>query len=101
MLRSPIAQLVLLSGNRSLARPGSTARCPRGRAVARTAASGGPVEQLGGGPSVDHALDRHAALDRPLAAVALPVELPRGVRIGVDGEVAADLDGQAQQPLRW
>ena len=38
---------------------------------------------------------RHAALDRPLAAVALPVQLTGRVRVGVDGELAAQLDGQA------
>ena len=36
---------------------------------------------------------------RPGGAVAQPVELAGGVRVGVDGEVAAQLDGQAQQPV--
>ena len=34
---------------------------------------------------------------RPGAAAAQPVELPRRVRVGVDGEQAAGLGGQAQQ----
>ena len=51
-------------------------------------------------PRVEDALGRHAAFRRPGAAVVEPVELPGRVRVGVDREQAAGLDGQAQQPLR-
>ena len=59
------------------------------------------VEQLLERPRVEHPVGGHLALDGPLAAVAQPVELAGGVRVGIDREDAARLDRLAQQPFRW
>jgi hypothetical protein len=59
-----------------------------------------PGQQLLGRPGVDHLLQRNTALEGPLAAVALPIELPGGVRVGVDGELAAELHRETEQPAR-
>src|SRR3954470_10331200 len=60
-----------------------------------------PVQQFACCPGVDDALHRHAALDRALAPVALPVQLAGRVRVGVDRELAAELDGEGEEGLRW
>src|SRR5687768_9967043 len=87
---------------------GRTSRCSlRGPGLSRTArrstgpdgalvgltdvSSSGPGQESVRRPGVDDSLDRHATLDRPFAAVALPVQLAGGVRVGIDGELAAEL----------
>lgn len=52
-----------------------------------------PAEELVSGPGVDHPVRRDTAQRGPLAAEPLPVELAGGVRVGVDGEQAARLQG--------
>src|SRR6266542_1837450 len=52
------------------------------------------------GAGVDHPVRGDAVALGPHAAVFQPVELARGVRVGVDGEHAACLGGQAQEPAR-
>ena len=54
-------------------------------------------KQVVGAPGVDHPVDRHLAFGSPVAAVGLPLELAGGMRIGVDREVAAVVDGQVEQ----
>src|SRR3954453_12251682 len=68
-----------------------TAASCQGLTVAAAELLGCPVEQLVHRPGVDDLLGVDAALDRPLAAVALPVELAGRVGVGVDGELAAGL----------
>jgi hypothetical protein len=78
--------------------PGALARGPR--MAGPFGSTGGPLQEPVRGPAVDHPLGRDPALDRPLATVALPVELAGGVRVGVDGELAAQVDGEGEQPQR-
>ena len=81
------ARAVRPSRRRALTSFSNVCLCPllvgRGRR-GEPASARRPGQQLVGRPGVDDPLGRHAALDRPLAAVALPVELARGVRVGVD-----------------
>src|SRR6202034_301931 len=50
------------------------------------------------GPGVDHPVGRDAVPLGALAAVLQPVELAGRVRVGVDGEQAASLGREAQDP---
>jgi len=54
-----------------------------------------PRDKVLGAQGFDDALGRDAAGDGPGAAVGEPVELPGRVRVGVDGEAAAGLKGNA------
>ena len=53
-----------------------------------------PAEEVGGGPCVHDTLGRNAGLYSPFTAVGLPVQLAGRVRVGVDGELTAQLDGE-------
>src|SRR5215831_4719776 len=78
-------------------------RCPRSRA-AWPAGSGllapATAHQVAGAAGVDHPVRPDAVPFSPRAATVQPVELAGGVRVAVDGEQAADLGRQAQQPVR-
>jgi hypothetical protein len=63
-------------------------------------AAGSPGDQVSGAAGVDHPGRLDAVPFRLYAAAVQPVELPGGVRVGVDGEQAAGLGGQGQQPVR-
>ena len=62
---------------------------------------GRPGHQIVHRPRVHHVVDVDPTAGGSLAAVGLPVKLSRRMRVGVDGEDAAGLDGEPQQSLRW
>src|SRR5438874_12242386 len=59
-----------------------------------------PGDEVGSAQRVDDSIGRNAAGCGPFATDHLPVELPGGVSIGVDGEAATCLHCQSEQPLR-
>ena len=59
-----------------------------------------PGDELVRAAGIDHPVRREAELFRPDRAVDQPVQLAGRVRVGVDGEDAADLGGQGEQPVR-
>jgi hypothetical protein len=63
-------------------------------------ARGGPLEDLLHRPCRDDPLRRDAQSLGPLAAQRLEVELARRVRVGVDGEPAAEIGGQVDELVR-
>src|SRR3954462_5271668 len=67
-------------GPREASMFGGCGRQPAATAV-RDVLGAGPGAQVSGGPGVDDALARHTAFDGARAAVALPVQLTRGVRV--------------------
>src|ERR1700710_214364 len=79
----------------NLSHPPTLPREPEKPALICTVRAG-PGEQSLDRPGVDHIVHRHRAESRPLAAVAEPVELAGSVRVGVDAELAARLDGHGQ-----
>src|SRR6266516_5460686 len=89
-------------------RPGPAAGPGRGPADADPArlalpalrACGPAVRYFIRAPGVDHAIRGDARPLGPNGAVDQPVQLAGGVRVGVDGEHAAGLGGQLQQPVR-
>src|SRR5882757_266480 len=82
---------------RSVPRPEWSKSC-QSRGISR--ASPGPLEESFDGPGRDDPVHRYIVVERALGAVTEEVELPWRVRVGVDGEVAADLQRQCQQPRR-
>ena len=68
----------------------------RGRSFCVALLRANPVQQLLEGPRVQHTIQWHAHLGSAITAVRLPFQLPGGVRIAVDGEVTAVLDGHLQ-----
>ena len=62
----------------------SVVLAPRSVVTAPSAQPRAQVEQPVGRPGVEHPVGRHLAGGGPLAAVAQPVELAGGVRVGVD-----------------
>ena len=59
-----------------------------------------PLQEPFRGPGVHDPVRVEAEVLGPGAAVDLEVELPGGVRVGVDGEQAADLDREPEQSGR-
>src|SRR4051812_36127829 len=53
------------------------------------------------GHRIDHPARVQSGLLSALAAVALPFQLPRCVRVGVDREDAVALHGELEQAHRW
>src|SRR5882757_2019274 len=82
---------------RSVPRPEWSKSC-RSRGISR--ANPGPLEEAFDGPGSDDPVLGNVVVERALGAVTEEVELPRRVRVGVDGEVAADLQRQRQEPRR-
>ena len=64
------------------------------------AAGRAPAQQHAGRPGIDHAVFRDTTLGGAVAADVLPLELTRCVCIGIDGELAADIDCQLEQRAR-
>src|SRR3954452_10551057 len=73
------------------------AESPRGRPLGSAL---GPRPDLVDGPGRDDAFGRDAEPLGALAPERLHVELPRGVRVGVDGEEAAEVARQLDQLVR-
>ncbi len=57
----------------------------------------GPFDEFVGRPGVDDAIGRDVVAGRLVAAERLPLELPRGVGVGVDGDLAPPLQGEIEE----
>ena len=64
-------------------------------------ARGSPAQQHLGRTGIDYAVFGDTTFGSTVAADVLPLELTRCVCVGVDGETAADIDGQPEQIARW
>src|SRR5690606_13497957 len=69
---------------------------PAGARCSTGAAGQQLVERAG----VDDPVGAEARLRRAIGTVRLPLQLPRGVRIGVDGELAPHVDGDLEEAHR-
>src|SRR5262245_5910068 len=61
----------------------------------------GPGHQVVGAHRVHDLGALDAVADGLVAAERLPLELPRGVGVGVDGDPAVPLEGEVEQPIGW
>lgn len=62
--------------------------------------TGSPDQDFIDTTGVDHTTGIHPAFGGTIAAIAQPLQLTGRVGVAVDGDGAARLHGQAQQPLR-
>src|SRR4051812_19263263 len=68
-----------------------------GKDTTITSARTRPLEEAIGAPCVDDGVDLDVVASGLVAAVALPIELAGGVRIGVDGDLATPFESHLQQ----